>query len=133
MAASSSTSVGIISLNFKMKIHYSGGLYSGSVRKTKLRNSRGKGKGMAKHRFIPHGWGVYEFKSDVKYTGLFRDGFEHGWGCLTWSNGDSYTCYFRKGRPEASSLKLVREAKKLKTQVSKLTATLIEYQNKQDI
>jgi len=111
-----------------MKIHYCGGLYNGSVRKAKS-SSRKKGKGMAKHRFIPHGWGFYEFKGDIKYTGWFRDGFEHGWGRLTWSNGDTYGCYFSKGRPEATLLKLVKEAKKLKTKVSKLTASLMESQD----
>lgn len=103
-------------------------MYDGAVRKAKS-GGREKGKGMAKHRFIPHGWGFYEFEGDVKYTGWFRDGFEHGWGRLTWSNGESYGCYFRKGRPDASSLKLVKEAKTLKTRVSKLKASLIECQD----
>ncbi len=110
-----------------MKINYCGGLYDGSVRKAKSSSNR-KGKQAAKHRFMPHGWGFYEFKGDVSYTGYFHNGFEHGWGRLTWSTGDTYECYFRKGRPEATSLKLVKKAKKLKTQVSKLTASLIETQ-----
>ena len=105
-----------------MKIYYNGGSYNGCVRKTKAKVSNGGGKAKARqHRFIPHGWGTFKFK-DVSYTGFFRDGFEHGWGRVTWPNGDTYECYFRQGRPEAASLKLIKEAKQLRAQVSALKA-----------